>query len=469
MKAWTWRLAVAGLACWSIGQPVRAAQKKGPSGTARKPAATQPAPAAADLPKGPVVSVKAHGAKGDGKTDDAAAFQKALDQAGRQPGTTVEVPVGNYVLKKGITIPYGTALVGVWHAPTAKTLMKGTTLLAVDGQGDENGTPLITMQGDSTLKGITVYYPEQDNPDEIRPYPWCIRVAGDSASILDCLLVNPYKGIDLATVPSQRHFVSRVYGQPLRIGIFVDQCYDVGRIENVHFWPFWKWAENSPIHRWMLANSECFVFARTDWEYVCNTFCFGYGVGYKFVKSARGACNGNFLGIGADATRRAVVVEECQPAGLLITNGEFVSFGTPDATEVEILPTNHGPVQFSNCAFWGPADRIAIVRGGLASFNQCHFQYWDHFRRQNHAIRAEGGRLIVNACRFTHDAPHVFLGERVGSATVVANLFAGRMRIENRIGEQAQIGLNVGDVPAPPEVGPPAPPSLPTTQPSRAD
>ncbi len=439
-------------AVWVVAStPASAAPPKRPAPAA----ARRGEPGAPGLPKGPTVDVKAFGAVGDGMADDAPAFQRALDHAGKVPGTTVHVPAGNFVLKAPIVVPPQTALVGVWHAPTAGTKMKGSTLVASCGKGEEDGPPLITLGPDATLKGLTVYYPEQDNPDDIRPFPWCIRLAGDNISVLDCLLINPYKGIDAGTRSAGRHFISRVYGQPLRIGIFVDQCYDVGRIENVHFWPFWNWKENAPIHRWMLENSECFVFARTDWEYVYNTFCFGYGVGYRFVQSDKGACNGNFLGIGADATRRAVVVEHSQPYGLLITNGEFVSFGTPDAMEVDVAATNVGAVQFNNCAFWGPSDRIAVVRGGTTSFSQCHFFYWDHFKRGNPAIRAEGGRLIVNACRFAKDAPHISIGEPTKAATVVGNVFTGAIRIENGIGERAQIGLNAGDEPS--LVGPPPP------------
>ena len=32
----------------------------------------------------------------------------------------------------------------------------------------------------------------------------------------------------------------------------------------------------------------CFEFGRTDWHYVLNTFCFGYGVGYKFSETKAG-------------------------------------------------------------------------------------------------------------------------------------------------------------------------------------
>ena len=45
-------------------------------------------------------------------------------------------------------------------------------------------------------------------------------------------------------------------------------------------------------------------------EYVLNTFSFGYAFGYHFLESSTGACNGNFLGIGADLCTNASVVVE---------------------------------------------------------------------------------------------------------------------------------------------------------------
>jgi len=61
------------------------------------------------------------------------------------------------------TVPGGTALVGVGRAPemySPKT--PGSTLLAVEGAGSTEGTPFITLLGpDSTLEGITVFYPNQ--------------------------------------------------------------------------------------------------------------------------------------------------------------------------------------------------------------------------------------------------------------------------------------------------------------------
>ncbi len=62
-------------------------------------------------------------------------------------------------------------------------------------------------------------------------------------------------------------------GQPINIGIYVDHIYDIGRIEDVHFNPWYAPDKTFMSHQ--LRKGRAFVFARTDWEYVFNTFAFG--------------------------------------------------------------------------------------------------------------------------------------------------------------------------------------------------
>ena len=64
------------------------------------------------------------------------------------------------------------------------------------------------------------------------------------------------------------------YGQPISIGIQVDQCYDIGRIREIHFWPFWA-ALGTPIENWQHLNAVSLDMKRTDWEIVEDVFSFG--------------------------------------------------------------------------------------------------------------------------------------------------------------------------------------------------
>lgn len=387
------------------------------------------------------VSVIDYGAKADGVTDDTAAFSKALDAVAKNGGT-VFAPTGNYMIKSHIVIPANVTLEGVWTIPTAFSQMKGTTLLAVESAGNESGPAFITLNINSCLKGVTVYYPDQ-KADNIVPYPWCIAGAGgDNMSIVDCLIVNPYKGVDFATNPSGRHYIRNLYGQPLKIGISVDKCYDVGRIENVHFWPFWK----LDVLAWQAKNAEAFVFARTDWEYVFNTFCFGYGVGMRFIQSRDGCMNGNLLGCGVDAAVTSVLVEQCQAPGLLFTNGEFVAFGGDRPCEVVVKDTNTGVVQFNNCAYWGISDQIARIEGtGTVSFTGCNFLGWDRQQTKIPAIEHAGGNLIVSSSNFNGASPQMALVGKAKSAVFMGNRAAGPKAISNAAKADLQIGLNVFD------------------------
>jgi hypothetical protein len=412
-----------------------------------KPPATAPTTAPATAPTtapttapadgASTADVRAFGAKGDGAADDTEAFRAAI-AAVAQKGGVVTVPAGEFLIKTHLDVAPGVTIEGVWRSPRAKGQRLGTTLLAVEGAGAETGAPFISLGANATLKGVTVFYPDQKT-DKITAYPWCVAATGENVSVVDCLLLNPFQGLDLAGKPSGRHYVRNLYGQPLRRGISVDKCFDVGRIENVHFGPFWNWDDK--VQAWQTANGEAFTFARSDWQYVQNVFCYGYRVGYRFIKSADGATNGNLLGIGADATHNAVSIEATQGPALLIGNGQFVSFTGDKPTQVVVADAHAGVVQFQNCAFWGLSHQVARIAGtGTVAFNNCNFVEWSNGVP---AIDLSGGNLIVNACVFQKPFPQAVLQNKAESAVITSNRFAGPASIANPANAALQAGLNV--------------------------
>lgn len=393
-----------------------------------------------------VTNVKKFGARGNGTDDETAAFQRALDAAHRAGGGMVYAPPGRYLLRGVLNIPDGVTLRGSFCCVPSHTGMRdqgqpkpgddGTVLLVTAGRGNEDGEPFITLNTNSSIAGLTIYYPEQVTDAPPIAYPWSIAMRGKNPAVFDLELLNPYQGIDASH--NERHNVRNICGQPLRRGILVDSIYDIGRIENVHFNPWWNGHDR--VYRWQTENGEAFIFGRADWEYVLNTFCFGYHVGYKFVHTGTGECNGNFLGIGADDCNRAVLVEQSAPYGLLITNGEFTSFHGDDPTMVEVLETNKGVVRFSNSAFWGPCNQIARIAGqGTVGFSDCTFVEW---RKDRAAIQASSGSLLIRGCDFRQNQPHISLGEGVDRAVITGNIFAGPAQIQNVATRDVQIGLN---------------------------
>jgi hypothetical protein len=397
-------------------------------------------------------SVLSFGAVADGKTDNTAAFQRAMDAAAAAGGGVVYAPRGNYFFSGHLTVPKAVTLKGVWESVPShvgirdrggpKPTDDGTTFLVTEGRGYEDGPPFITLTHNSTLKGVVLYYPEQNPEDEPKPYPWAIAMRGKNPAVLAVELLNPYNGID--ATQNERHLVRDVHGQPLRRGIYVDSIYDIGRIENVHWNPWWSMKKR--LFEWQQNNGEGFIFGRSDWQYVFNTFCFGYKVGYRFIQSKTGVCNGNFLGIGADDCFTAMVVDQSAPFGLLISNGEFVSFHGPDPTMVRVEGTHSGSVRFVNCAFWGPCNQIAKIAGkGTVGFSDCTFVQWDSKKEGRPAINAESGTVLIRGCEFREAKTHVELGESIRRAVVSENVFAGPAKVTNHSQRKVVISNNVAD------------------------
>jgi hypothetical protein len=400
-------------------------------------------------------NVEEAGAIPDGQTDCTQAFQTALDKAGAAGGGVVEVPAGKFRIATHLAIPANVTLKGIFRVPptsgpSAPDKLTGSVLLAFEGRGKTNGPPFIRLAGNNAaLEGLIIAYPEWKQTEVPPvPYPPCVFAQDvENTGISECCLLNPYEAITL--IRAARHLVRNVTGYPIWRGIYVDECYDIGHIENVHFWPFGvAYNPEDPFCRWVNTQGTAFELARTDWHYVHNTFCFGYGIGYRFSESKTGSANGNFLGLGADSCQRAVVVDQAQPPGLLIVNGEFVGrWSSTNSICMEIGANVQGKVSLANCSFWGPIDRCVWMRAGSGQFtaNACHFVDWDNGGIGSPAIQLDAGKAIIQASTFGRAKLHVSAGSNVISAILTANQAEGGLRIRNFAGSRLQAALNEMD------------------------
>ncbi|EQD73159.1 hypothetical protein B1A_05094, partial [mine drainage metagenome] len=92
------------------------------------------------------------GARGNAKTDNTAAFQKALDAVYADGGGIVHIPPGRYLFKGHLTMPANTSLDGVFLAPPAyihANPVSGTVLLPTEGRGRTDGPPFIAIHGNN--------------------------------------------------------------------------------------------------------------------------------------------------------------------------------------------------------------------------------------------------------------------------------------------------------------------------------
>ena len=388
------------------------------------------------------------GAKADGATDDTGAFQAALDAAADKGGI-VFAPAGTYLIAGALSIPQGVALRGVWEAPHHADIGKGTVLYATGGKGDENGPPLISLHQSSGVHGVTIFYPEQRFP-EVQPYPWCIQGMGMHGSVINVTLVNPYNGIDFGTHPNELHFISGVFGQPLKTGIFVDKCTDIGRIENVHFNPHsWGRADyptaqfNFPdIFGYLSENFTGFLIGKTDWEYMRDCFCIFPKIGFHFVKTGAGEPNVVLTQCGADICPVAVRVDASQShAGVAFENGQFM--GT-----VIVGPQNKGPVKLTNCGFWPiqTTDEQVVIEGeGTVTLTACHFAGWALADTAAPCIRVRGGAALLSGCDFFDPAKkQILIEEGAVGVSVMGCRLRGGAKIENTSKTaEMQVGLNL--------------------------
>jgi hypothetical protein len=392
------------------------------------------------------------GAKADGTSDATATFQAALD-ATAEKGGTVFVPAGTYLIAGALSVPQGVTLKGIWESPHHADIGKGSLLFATGNKGNEAGPPLILLHQSSAVVGLTIFYPDQD-ADNIQPYPWCIQGMGMHGSVINVTLVNPYNGIDFGTHPNELHYISNVFGQPLKTGIFVDKTTDIGRIENVHFNPH-SWARaafpNAPTEaggRWQKVldflnqNFEGFVLGQTDWEYMRDCFCIFPKIGFHFIRTERGAPNVVLTQCGADICPNAVRVDASQKhAGIAFENGQFM--GT-----FVVGPDNEGPVKLSNCGFWPiqkTNEQIIIEGRGTVTLTACHFAGWAMADKTAPCIRIQSGCALISNCDFLDGKKkQIAIAEGVEGATVVGCRLRGGAKIENHAKKSnVEIGLNL--------------------------
>lgn len=393
-----------------------------------------------------------YSAAGDGVTDDTNAIQQALSDVGNSGGGVVFLPTGNYMIATHLFVPANTSLVGVFRAPTAFSQNKGTTLLAVEGAGDETGTAFITLgpnkqESNAVLDGVTIFYPNQVMSNPPIKYPWTVRSGGgDNVTIQNVLLVNPFQAIDLFTNPSGRHLVRGVYGQPLRTGIQVDNCWDIGRIMDVHFWNFWSnpappASDGSNPGRIVEActfeNAFSFVFYRTGWEVVQDIFSWGYHVGMMLGTVQGAGMSGLMTNVSFDNVDVGLdVLGTDINAHVQISNLYLASDPQPDpkveqrSTHIGILAypgDSDAMLNVSNVTFWGYWQQaVKWDNSGVFSISNGRFTTTTPPPHLNPKIEILHGRAMIHDNYFADDnGVAIHVGTDAGDVMISNNLLEG--------------------------------------------
>ena len=163
-------------------------------------------------------NVHDYGAVGDRKADDTAGLKKAIEAASANGGGIVLLPDGEYRITEALDLGDGVELRGnsggrhvLGNKPKEQL---GSVLFIETGEGDENGTPFLTLGEGSGLRGMGFFYPKQDYKN-FKKYPYMVRAHGKGNYVIDCSASNPLAGTGSMVITTSWSIPSSVdFGPP---------------------------------------------------------------------------------------------------------------------------------------------------------------------------------------------------------------------------------------------------------------
>jgi len=386
-------------------------------------------------------------AKGDGVTDDTVSFQKAIDDAAALGGAVVFVPTGVYRFNGTLRLKSGVTLRGEWVNPkTNGGKVEGTILAVYAGRGDEKATPFLTLEKVSSLRDVSVWYPEQ-KANSIVPYPWTIDLGdplGHCPTVCEVTFVNSYQAISNGAIDGKVYNMTHyrdLYGTPLKHGLWIEALSDWTDVERVSFGPrYWKESglpgapsdqlSETDLRRWLFNEGTGLTIRRGDWPALYDIHLDGYGIGIHLTEKPGPphafASNGSMYGINVEGGRIGLEADGIGHPGWLISRSSFTSANVPGAIAVELnnaqvncplqfntcvigslsMPEiNHGAVSLENCKIEGPLD----IESGIVSLVNNQFTdtgvilgkgvekavlAGNRFMKESNAIEAKNPRII---------------------------------------------------------------------------
>jgi len=380
-------------------------------------------------------TVREYGAVGDGVADDTDAFVHAL-KAAAKTGGIVYARTGWYKITRGLTIAKGVELRGVFETP-CHTMGGGSVIQAYYGKGNEDGEPLLTLEGGCGVRGIVIHHPEQD-PVEPHRYPWAIQGRGERCYVIDTVFVNAWLGIDMGSHPCPDYYISYVSGAPIRCGIYSGNNDGEGWIENVQYNPHYWYRSELPNHpsrgTWkqfwhnQIRYLDALKFGYNKNMHLLNTFVFSAKNGLYFYEEDGKGTNGLFIGHGTDGGEKGMRVDGIGEA--VFVNTELVTIeSTNQKTYVDIADTGHGSVLMYNTLMWGNPDLAVVVRGGISQMVQTNFV--------NHgkcAVTVKGGELTLCGSYFysKEDQINITAGKLRADVNMVSRKGTGERGAEQK-------------------------------------
>jgi hypothetical protein len=388
-------------------------------------------------------------AANDGK-DDTGAFQRALDAAYGAGGGIVHAPAGHYHFRGNLTVPPGVTLRGDWRPPSPDGLGDVTVLNILAGKGKEDGPAFLSLPNSCCVRDLTFFYPDQ-SASNITPYPYTIALTNvDTGTykghafctmVHRVTLVNSYRGILVAN--GHLHFLKRIVGTPLKQGIYMNVCSDIGRMAECDFradvWirsglrgaPVGAAAAKA-LRDYLFRNGTACTVGYSDTEILTNIRARGYRVGLRLVgyrnlgvrkgRPARTNSYGQAYGLELLSCWRSLQADSVQSqVGYEISASRFT------AADCCVWGTGGSGIQFNTCEFSTGPEGTAVhapldrERRAELTLQHCTFDTWGKA-----AVAADAGTVSVVDCDFKSDKPCADIGAGVSAALMLGNRFKAK-------------------------------------------
>ena len=347
-------------------------------------------------------NVHDYGAVGDRKADDTVGLKKAIEAASANGGGIVLLPDGEYRITEALDLGDGVELRGnsggrhvLGNKPKEQL---GSVLFIETGEGDENGTPFLTLGEGSGLRGMGFFYPKQDYKN-FKKYPYMVRANGKGNYVIDCSASNPYQGLELN---GDDHLVEYSFFGGLRRTYRANHC-SGGRIQNCHIKPdFWRgaWLPGCP----KTPELEEFKFrVNEDYEPIYLNSCDNYVVMSIFNHASH-----TFLTADNSSGQALMVGGEQLQQGYAFKNGaksfDIISstcninhIGGRDGTYgIRTYPSFKGEARFYCSLAMGTSDKTWDVQGGHLFCQQSSITGPSN-RGANSIHCGEGARITVQS------------------------------------------------------------------------
>ena len=348
--------------------------------------------------------------------DSTAAFQKALDAAGKARGGTVYVPAGIYRLDGALKVPHGVELRGCFSgAHYGNGTSAGTILWVYGGKDKPDAEPLVTLAPGSGFRGFTVFYPEQGWTDRegaeeearVKKYPPTVRTAS-GCWVQDNTIVCCWDAIDAMTVKSDNLEIVDVTGAAMGSTLLYGHGAVDGVVRNLHF-NYSNWTHQGKFPNRPHGGDDLTQYTGRcvkglvlgDVRRSAFFSCFNILVSDQIVLERDRYTGRSFLGktwgIAFDAAHNGVVGKAgCEAViGLIASMGVFNQQGGGHYVVTE--PGFKGHVVLSNADVWSGHSRIADIHGGTVWISQ--LLSWCCLE----AVCYAGGELKVFASTYVGD------------------------------------------------------------------